>query len=225
MSDNKLQFDEKKTSKEHPKKYASKVSKSDCKLAYMAGENDRETLCKIGNCHVKTLLESWLPEFEKEKKEMILGFSDSSFQLGVTEAELAHHLAYIRQLRTMADQYKTEVEDYDRIRNSLNVILEQLEEHSEFDEKDFKQICSLLNIFVTSKKAYDTSVAQYVKITKEWTHATGVEAHHNAASARIKEAERLRGKDDAGRDMMMKTDQPDELIKKNHNNNDFGLDI
>ena len=99
------------------------------------------------------------------------------------------------------------------MRNSLKTIVKQLKDHPDFIEKDFTSICSLLNIFVTSKKALDTTINQYIKVTNEWSKATGVEAHHSAAAARIKEAERLRGKDDAGRDPYSPTSDGDEANK------------
>ena len=215
MSEKKKRFSMKgKTVKDGDiKPYANKVTKSDAKLAYLNGETNREKLCKIGGCHVKTLLESWLPEFEKEKKQMILGFSNSSFQLGVTDTELQAHFEHIRQLRNVANQYSKEISDFDDMRNSLKTIVSQLKDHPDFIEKDFTSICSLLNIFVTSKKALDTTINQYIKVTNEWSKATGVEAHHSAAAARIKEAERLRGKDDAGRDPFSPTSDGDEANK------------
>lgn len=192
---------------------AGKADKLLCKLAFLNGETDKIRLGEIGGCCEKTLLESWLPEFEREKKKMYLGFRNASFQLGVTESELTKHLDYIRHLEQVSEQYQSEIENYDDMRKSLKNIVLQLEGHPDFDDKDFKNITSLLSIFVTSKKAYDGTVNAYIKVTNEWADATGVKAHHSAAAGRLKEAERLRGKDDAGRNPLTPTSEGDDVAK------------
>lgn len=192
------------------KPYATKVSKSECRLAYMAGENDKKVLCKIGGCHEKTLLGSWLPEFVAEKKQMILGFSGSSFQLGVTELELAKHDKYVRNVKTLSDDLEEEVENVEKIAKLLENVLEKLGKHPDLDKVDYKQTSDLLKTYAIAKKARTDLIREYMKVTNEWLKATGVEAHHAAASGRIKEAERLRGKDDAGRDPMVASDEAEK---------------
>ena len=192
---------------------AGKADKLLTKLAFFNGETDRYKLAEIGGCCERTLVDSWLPEFERDRKKLYLSFKNSSLKLGVTDKEFEDHLVYIRQLRSISDNYQNEISNYDDMRKSLSIIVEQLSEHPDFDKKDFKNICSLLQIFVTSKKAYDTTVQNYIKVTNEWAKATGVEAHHSAAAGRLKEAERLRGKDDAGRDPLVDAKEGDNVAK------------
>ena len=198
------------------KDYATKVSKSNAKLAYFQGESNMSKLCEIGGCCDRTFKDSWLPEFEREKKEMLLSFSNSSLKLCVTDVELNKHLDYINTLSKVSESYEKDISTFDGMRNSLKLILEQLEGHPDFNEKDFTNILNLLQTYVLSKKAYDTTVTNFIRSTNEWSKATGVEAHHSAAAARIKEAERLRGKDDAGRNPLSPTSEGDETNKASH---------
>ena len=193
---------------------AGKADKLLCELAFLNGETDKIRLSEVGGCCEETLTQSWLPEFERKKKKMFLSFKNSSLQLGVTEADLNSHLTYIDKMKEVSNRYEEEISTYDEMRNSLSLIVKQLLEHPDFESKNFKSISSMLEVYCTSKKAYDTTVSNYIKATNEWAKATGIEAHHSAAAARIKEAERLRGKDDAGRDPLVKTDQGDEECKK-----------
>lgn len=202
-----------KSKQKKTKEYATKVSKSSAKMAYLQGVNDVKKLMELGNVCERTLKDSWLPEFEREKKEILLGMSDSSLKLRVTEHEFNEHLEYTKNLKSISDQYSKEIASYDDMRNSLNAILEKLEEHPDFDDDKFSEVCSMLKVHALSKKAYDTTVINYMKVTNEWAKATGVEAHHNAAAARIKEAERLRGKDDAGRNPLSSTSEGDAANK------------
>ena len=195
---------------------AGKADKLLTKLAFLNGETDKYKLAEIGGCCEKTLVESWLPEFEREKKRLFLSFRNSSLQLGVTEAEFEQHLKHIEALRTIADQGIAEIRGFDKMKNSLLEVVKRLEDVDDFDMAEAKTTLSMLNMYIVSKKAYDTAVTQYIKVTNEWSKASGVEAHHSAAAGRIKEAERLRGKDDAGRNPLLKAAEGDAAAKATH---------
>ena len=196
---------------------AGKADKLLTKLAFLNGETDKYKLAEIGGCCEKTLIDSWLPEFELERKKLYLSFRNSSLQLGVTESELNSHLEYIRNLREIADNLESEIPKAKSIATHLENIIEwlgdQAEDNKDLSKKEFSQACSMLKSYAFAKTAHKTATDQYIKVTNEWSKATGVEAHHSAAAARIKEAERLRGKDDAGRDPFSPTSDGDEANK------------
>lgn len=196
---------------------AGKADKLLCKLAFFNGETDPVKLCDIGACSHQTLTQSWLPEFEREKKKLYLSFKNNSLQLGVTDTEFDEHLKYIDNLKKVSDELAVEIDQSKTIATILEDVLDWLgelaDDNKDLSKKDFAQVCSMLKSYAHVKGAHKIAVDQYIKVTNEWAKATGVEAHHNAAAARLKEAERLRGKDDAGRNPLSSTSEGDAANK------------
>ena len=128
------------------------------------------------------------------------------------------HVTYIDNLKSTFKQLESDLTKSRQVSTMLEDIMDWLatltEDNKDLSKKDFNQVCSMLKSYAHARNAHKATVDQYIKVTNEWAKATGIEAHHSAAAARIKEAERLRGKDDAGRDPLVKTDQGDEECKK-----------
>lgn len=193
-----------------------KAGKADhllAKLAFLNGETNRQELMSIGSCSERTLIQVWLPQWEMEKKRMYLSFREASLQLAVTDDELQAHVEHIQRMRGICDNYAQEIEQWGSMKDSLETIVQRLKSHPAIEDLDLGAVESLLNTYVTSKKAYTNLTTQYVKMTTEWSKQCGLEAHHSASAARIKEAERLRGKDDAGRDSLAKSGTKDVISK------------
>lgn len=191
---------------------AGKADKLLCKLAFLNGETDKHRLGEIGGCCEKTLIERWIPEFEMEKKKMFLSFRNVSLNLSVTDQDLAEHLEHVENLRRIACSYENGIKCHKAIQTSLEAILGQLRENEGFVDKDWQSLKALIEGTMTSSKAYDQAVTQYIKVKNELFKANGIEAHHAAAAGRIKEAERLRGKDDAGRDPLLEPKDAEEKL-------------
>lgn len=191
---------------------AGKADKLLCKLAFLNGETDKRKLGQIGGCCEETLTESWIPEFELEKKKLFLSFRNVSLNLAVTDKDLEEHLSHVASLRQIASSYETDINSHKEARTILEGILTQLRVNDGFEEKEWTSIKSMLETWVTSQKSYDQAVTQYLKVKNELFKANGIEAHHAAASGRIKEAERLRGKDDAGRDPLLPAREAEEKL-------------
>jgi hypothetical protein len=181
------------------KRYADITSKLACKLAFFEGCNDQEELIKIGRCCTDTFVKNWLPEFEIEKRKLFLSFGNASLKLSVTDVELSKHSNYCEHLRVQSNNIYKEVENSDTLAEMLQRVIKELGDHPDLQKVEFGQVCDMLKSFAIAKKSRNDSLTMYMKLMTEWSYATGVKAHHDAAGGRIKEAERLRGKDDAGR--------------------------
>lgn len=201
---------------------AGKADKILCRFAFLSGETNPEKLMEIGGCCSDTLINSWLPEFERDKKKAFLGFKDNRLALAVTDNELKSQEAYTQELMTISSQVLDEIKQTEDLSKSLEKIIKSLKRHPNLDSADFGEVCSVLKSFTLVREAKAKSITLYMKTMNEWLKQSGVSAFQDGAAARVKEAERLRGKDDAGRDPLLNNTEA-ELTLRPVNKNPFAL--
>ena len=137
---------------ERKKPFATRPSqqeKSLCKNAWLSGMPNGE-LVKIGNCSPRTL-DNWKAEWKDLRTDALFMLRSSQLEINVTEVELQEHRDYIETLRSLKTKHESELNLLDDISNALNLALENLESHPDFDSTDFKQVCAMLKSFASAK--------------------------------------------------------------------------
>jgi len=166
--------------------------KMQAKSAWLSGLNNSEVL-KIANC-TRMTLEKWITEWNSERTSAMLGLRAKQLELNVTDVEINEHQVYIDNLRTLKEQYETELPMLSKIANALEKIIEDLENHPDFDAKDFKQMMGLLKTYATAKTSRSALQTNYMTCVNQLNAETGITAYHKAAGNKVNEVYKAEGR-------------------------------
>lgn len=164
--------------------------------AYLSGISSTIELCSIANCSYVTITR-WLKEWQDERLKHLATMKLRSLSLDVTSVEIDEHYHYVCRLRELCSTLSEEIKESNKIVESLQNVVTMLERHPDFEQRDFKQVCSALSSYAHANNARSKLQSDYIKANKELHTETGLRAYHDAASGRIKEVERRRGRNDA----------------------------
>lgn len=170
----------------------TKQEKMMAKTAWMNGLT-LEEVCEVGNCSPRTL-EAWQADWDKERIQALMALKLRSTEFNVGDKELQEHADYVEGLRTLKSQHEQELERVDDIANLLEGVLSQLSQHPDFDAKEFKAITGTIRSYSNMRIARSNLQKDYIACCKALNTETGVTAYHQAATKKIAEVEKARGR-------------------------------
>ena len=94
----------------------------------------------------------------------------------------------------MKTKHESELNLLDDISNALNLALENLESHPDFDSTDFKQVCAMLKSFASAKDSRSKLQQDYIKCCDTLNAETGITTYHKAAGNKINEIAKAEGR-------------------------------
>ncbi len=162
------------------------------KSAWLSGLTNSEVL-KIGNCTPLTL-EKWETEWRSQREKALLALRGKQLELRVSDVEINEHQAYIDNLRSLKEQYETELPLIDDITELLQNVLDRLAKHPEFDSKDFKSVVAAIKTYGATKSHRAAIQANYITCVNQLNQETGITAYHKAAGNKINEAYKAEGR-------------------------------
>lgn len=174
---------------------ATASMKLSAKSAWINGMSNSEVQ-KIGGCTSLTL-EKWITEWKNDRTQLMQKLRLSELRLSVSEQDIIDHKDYIENLKLLRKQHEIELTELSSVASCLQSILEQLEQHEDFDGKDFRQISALLKGFANAKTARTKIQNDYIKVCDTLNHETGITAYHKAGASRLNEHQRAKGRLDA----------------------------
>jgi len=118
----------------------------------------------------------------------------SQLEINVTDIEINEHRDYIETLRTLKTKHENELKKLDNIVNSLNIIIDDLAEHPDFEQRDFKQMMSMMKSYATAKTARSGLQQDYIKCCDTLNAETGITAYHKAAGNKVNEVAKAEGR-------------------------------
>lgn len=188
-----------KMTKENPfgrvtpnKKRTTKREMLACKMGYLNGLNDEE-LMKLGGCCSRTL-DNWKSSWNTERLRAMQNLRASVLEISITDKEIDEHQDYIKNLRSLKEQYETELPMLSKISNALENILLELENHPDIDKKDYRQISALLRTYADAKNHRSQLQADYQKVANQLNNETGITAYHKAGAGKINEVAKAEGR-------------------------------
>lgn len=157
------------------------------RLAYLYGVGDgkpvttTKRLAEIGECTEKTILRH-IPEWHKEKEELIVNHPETSLGLSLSAKELADHKADQLFIRDKMNSVKWEVEQIDDCIEKLEGICENFSLNTDNGEHAIRLFENYLRASMNRKSLLGTFLA----LKKEWDCKMGIDDLRDAAAIHSK---------------------------------------
>ena len=163
-----------------------------CKTAWLSGQTETE-LVKIGNCS-PTTLQKWKQQWKNARTDAMMVLRGNQLDLNVTDKEINERRDYIETLRNLKSKHENELDLLETITEKLNIVIDDLAEHPDFEQKDFKQMVAMMKSYAISKTSRSQLQADYIKCCDTLNAETGITAYHKAAGNKVNEVAKAEGR-------------------------------